>query len=88
VKKAAIIGVVFLALFAAAIYYSMSSLAAYRVEVCVEFRGQTACGKASGASEKGAQRAATGIACSSLASGVTDSMACDQTPPKSVRSLK
>ncbi len=87
-KKAAIIGVICVALLAAAIYFSMSSQAAYRVEVCVEFRGQTACGKASGASEKGAQRAATGIACSSLASGVTDSMACDQTPPKSVRSLK
>ncbi len=87
-KKAAIIGIAFLILVAAAIYYSTASLAAYRVEVCMEFRGNTSCGKASGSTEKGAQRAATGIACSSLASGVTDSMACDQTPPKSVTPLK
>jgi hypothetical protein len=88
VKKAAIIGVIFVALFGAAIYFSMSSLATYRCEVCIEFRGQTACGKASGATEKGAQRAASGIACSSLASGVADSMACDQATPKKVTWLK
>jgi len=88
VNKAAIIGIVFLILVAAAIYYSTTSLAAYRVEVCMEFRGNTNCGKASGSTKQAAQRAATGIACSPLASGVTDSMACDQTPPKSVTWLK
>lgn len=87
-KKAALIGVIFVALFGAAIYFSMSSSATYRCEVCIEFQGRTACGKASGATEKGAQRAASGIACSSLASGVTDSMACDQATPKRVTWLK
>jgi hypothetical protein len=87
-KKAALIGIIFLIIVAAAIYYSTASLAAHRVEVCMEFKGATSCRIASGATEQFALRTATTNACATIASGVTDSMACDQTPPKKVTWLK
>lgn len=86
-KKAAIIGIVFLVIVAAAIWYSTPS-GAHRVEVCMEFRGATSCGTARGETEQNAIRSATTVACATIASGVTDSMACDQTTPKKVTWLK
>ncbi len=87
-KKAAIIGVIFVLIVIAALYYSTASLAAHRVEVCMEFKGQTSCRTASGSTEQFALRTATTNACATIASGVTDSIACDQTPPKKVTWLK
>jgi hypothetical protein len=88
VKKAAIVGVIFLLVVIAAIYYSTKSLAAHRVEVCMEFNGLTSCRTASGSTEEFALRTATTNACATIASGVTDSMACDRTEPKKVTWLK
>jgi hypothetical protein len=88
VKKAAIIGIVFLAAVIAAIVYSTSTLSAYRVEVCMEFKGMTSCRTASGSTKEFALRTATSNACATIASGVTDSMACDQTQPSKVTWLK
>ena len=87
-KKAAVIGIVFLIAVAAAIYFSTANLAAHRVEVCMEFKGMTSCGTAAGATEQNALRAATTVACATIASGVTDSIACDQATPKKVTWLK
>ena len=86
-KKAAIIGVVFLIAVVAAVWFSTPK-STHRVEVCMEFRGMTSCGIAGGETEQNAKRAATTVACASIASGVTDSMACDQTPPKKTTWLK
>jgi hypothetical protein len=88
VKKAAIIGIVFLTVVVAAIVYSTSTLAAHKVEVCMEFRGMTSCRTASGSTEEFALRTATSNACATIASGVTDSIACDQATPKKVNWLK
>ena len=46
-KKAALIGIVFVLVVIAAIYYSTANLAAHRVEVCMEFKGLTSCRTAS-----------------------------------------
>ena len=86
-KKAALIGIVFLIVIVAAIWYSTPK-SSHRVEVCMEFKGMTSCGIAGGETEKNALRAATSVACATIASGVTDSMACDQAPPKTVTPLK
>jgi hypothetical protein len=72
----------------AAIYYSTANLAAHRVEVCMEFKGLTSCRTASGSTEQFALRTATSNACATIASGVTDSIACDQSTPKKVIWLK
>ena len=83
-KKSAIIGIIFLVIVAAAIYFSTASLAKYRVEVCMEFKGNTSCAKAAGETKEGALRNATNTACATISSGVTDSIACDQSMPKNV----
>lgn len=54
-------------------------------EVCIEFRGRTACREALGPTHDEAVRTATDNACAFLASGMTDSVACQNTPPASVR---
>jgi hypothetical protein len=79
---------VFVLLLLGVLYYSTISLAAHRVEVCMEFKGMTSCRTASGSTEQFALRTATTNACATISSGVTDSIACDQTPPKKVTWLK
>lgn len=69
------------------IYFTLG-LARYECEVCVSFRGRSACRTAAGASREEAIRTATDNACSFLASGRTDSMACGRTPPTSIRWIK
>jgi len=88
VKKAAVIGIGFLLIVIAAIYYSTPTRGAHRVEVCMEFNGMTSCRIASASTQEFALRTATTNACATIASGVTDSMACDRTEPKKVTWLK
>ena len=57
-----------------------------RVEVCMAFRGQRDCRTASAKNHQEAVRTAVTNACAQLASGVTDSMQCENTPPESVTS--
>ncbi|HEY2384081.1 MAG TPA: hypothetical protein VGK48_23145 [Terriglobia bacterium] len=66
------------------IVYSATGLARVSCQVCVEFHGVTSCKPAAGTSEEEAVRTAVDIACSDLASGRTESIACQHTTPKSV----
>lgn len=54
------------------------------VEVCMVFRGQRDCRKAQAKDRQEALRTAITNACAQLASGVTDSGQCQNTPPESV----
>ena len=72
------------ALFLGYVIYSSMGLDQYRCEVCMEFRGHTACASAAGATREEAQRTAGDTACAKISSGVTDSIACSQSTPKSV----
>ncbi|MCC6538775.1 MAG: hypothetical protein IT162_14565 [Bryobacterales bacterium] len=78
---------IFGAAFLAVMYTSTRNLAAHRVEVCIEFNGREACRAASGATPELARRTATDNACALIASGMTDSIACSNTTPKSVKTL-
>jgi hypothetical protein len=71
-------------LFVGYVVYSSLGLDKVSCEVCVEFRGESACRTASGVTREEAMRTATENACAQLVSGMTDSMDCSQTPPKSV----
>lgn len=73
--------------FVGALVYNTLSYQQYRVEVCMEFQGRTNCRTALGKTQEVALRTATENACATIASGMTESMACDRTPPKSVRWL-
>jgi hypothetical protein len=64
------------------------SMAKHRVEVCMQFNGHTVCKTTSGQTEDYALRTAKTNACADIASGVTDSMACERAEPVSVKWLK
>jgi hypothetical protein len=54
-------------------------------EVCVTFHGATNCREAAGGTSAEAQKTAHENACAFVASGMTDSIACQNTPPDSVK---
>ncbi len=77
--------VVFVVAMLAIIVYSSIGIHPYEVETCITYKGRTNCGAAAGATREQALAAAARIACSSISSGMTESIACDDTPPDSVR---
>jgi len=87
-KKPVIIGIAFLLIILGVLAYSSMNLAKFRVEVCMTFNGRTNCRTASGSTEEFAQRAAVTNACAEIASGVTDSIACEQSQPTKLTWLK
>jgi hypothetical protein len=87
-KKAALVGGIFAAVIAGALVYSTMTLGTHRVEVCMEYNGMTSCRTVSGSKREETLRTAVANACATIASGVTDSMACDRTEPKKVTWLK
>ena len=80
------IGVV-VTIFVVALVYSSLQLGQVTVEVCMEFNGRANCGTAAAPSEEEAVRTATDNACGTISSGVTETIACSNTPPRSVRRL-
>ena len=87
-KKPVVIGIVFVLFILGVIVYSTMNLATHRVEVCMQFNGQTNCRTASGASAEFARRTAISNACATIASGVTESMACEGSTPTRINVLK
>ncbi len=75
-----IIGLVFLT----ALVYATLGETGVECEVCVDFNGRGACRTGTASDREGAVRGAVSNACKVLSSGVTQSIACDQTPPTSV----
>lgn len=86
-NKTVAIGIAFVAVVLGVIIYTTVGTAQYRCEVCVSYQGRSACRTASARTERQALRAATENACAQIASGVTDSIACGNTPPNSVKWL-
>jgi hypothetical protein len=84
VKKTTVIAIAFAAVLLAAIIYTTMGNAKYRCEVCITFHERSACRTAAASTEAQALRTATENTCAQLASGVTDSMQCESTPPSSV----
>jgi hypothetical protein len=66
------------------IVYSSTGLAQVTCQVCVEFHGNTSCKPAAGPTKDEAVKTAWGIACSDLASGRTEGILCQNTPPKTI----
>ena len=87
-KKPVLMGILIVAVILGIMVYSSLSLTAHRVEVCIQFNGQTRCKTASGATQIDAIRTATTNACGELAGGVTDTMACLRAEPAKISVLK
>ena len=87
-KKPVLVGILFVIAVLAVIVYSSMNLARFRVEACMNYQGQTNCRIASGATLEFARRTAISNACAGIASGVTDSIACEQSTPVKLNQLK
>jgi hypothetical protein len=74
---------VVLALLGGLVVWSSFSVGGIRCEVCIEFAGRRACRAVDGATELEALAGARTNACARLASGVTETMACERTPAAS-----
>jgi hypothetical protein len=88
VKKPVVAGIIFVLIVLGVIVYSSLNLAKHRLEVCIQFNGKTNCKIASAVSEQFAQQTATSNACGEIAFGVTETVACEHSPPVRVTRLK
>ena len=86
-RKTWVFGIAFMFSSICLIIYSSLKVAQFRVEVCMAAEGQTACRIASADTQEHALRSATSNACAQMVSGVTASMACERSDPKSVKWL-
>lgn len=87
-KKPVLIGIVIVAAILGLLVYSSLNLTQHRVELCIEFKGQSRCKIASGSSQEAAYRTALDNACGELAGGVTDTLACQRSEPTKITWLK
>lgn len=72
---------VFLSLFIVLVVYLSLRVPQKECEVCITFNGHTECRTAASGTEKAARESAVTSACATLASGMTDSIRCQNTPP-------
>jgi hypothetical protein len=86
-NKTTVAIVIFVVAFLGLIAYSTLGGTKYRVELCMTYKGQTACKTVSAKSEKAALESAITGACADIASGVTDTMNCTQAQPQSTKWL-
>lgn len=70
--------------FIAFVVYRSLQIPTVECEVCITFRGRSDCRTVGGASSNEARAAAITNACALLSSGVTDTLACERTPPTKV----
>ncbi len=87
-KKPVLVGVLIFAALIGLIIYSTMNTATHSVEVCMEFNGRTSCRTTSGSTREFALHTAISNACSEIASGVTESLACEHAEPTKITWLK
>jgi hypothetical protein len=87
VKKSVLLGILFVLVFIGFVVYSTLSGRRIRCQVCITYHGRQQCTTASARTREEAQRTATDNACAQIASGITESNQCANTPPDSVRWL-
>ena len=86
-KKKILLVVAGVVVFILALVYATLGGSSVRMEVCVTYGGQQECRTARGRTAQEAQRTAQENACALLARGMTDSIACQDKQPDSVRNL-
>ena len=80
-SRAGIIGAVLLAAVLGFVVFQSFRLESASCEVCMQYNGARQCRTVAGATRDEAREGAVTNACAFLASGVTDSMACQRTRP-------
>lgn len=87
-NKPGIFIVVFILIVIGLIVWSTTTGKLYRARVCMVYEGRTACKTVTGKSETSTLRGGISNACADIASGVTQTMGCEQTQPQSVQWLQ
>jgi hypothetical protein len=77
--------VVILVPIVAILAYSTMQVGAHECEVCMAFEGREICRTVAASSEQDAHRGAVDNACALLTSGMTNTLRCSRTPPRSAR---
>jgi hypothetical protein len=83
-NKTTLIAIAFVLVVLGVLIYSTMDLQKVSCEVCVTYRGQNNCSTAAGTTRDEAVRTATDVACAPISNGMTESIQCSNTPPKSV----
>jgi hypothetical protein len=84
-SKAAILSLIFTALVAALVIYSLRGVTQATCEVCITFKGQKECRTGQGRTKEEAIRKATDACCAVLpTNGMAERVQCSQTEPTSV----
>lgn len=84
-SRPALAGMVFVvAVLGMIVYLTFSMGKRVRGEICMEFNGRTACKTVSGDTRDHVLQTGVSNACADIASGVTDTVNCEHTAPKSV----
>ena len=83
-KKIVLLGILFVLVFLGFVVYTTVNTGRIRCEVCITYQGRRACRTASARTRELALRAATDNTCAQIASGVTETTQCTNTPPDSV----
>jgi hypothetical protein len=73
--------IVFLTLFIGVVVYRSLTITQYECEVCVTFLGQAVCRTAASGTREASIESAVTSACGTLASGMTESIRCQNTQP-------
>lgn len=79
------LGTLFVVAVLAVLIYTSLDYHQVEVELCIDYKGRRACGTAAGANREEAMRAAANLACSSIASGMTERIACSRAEPYTIR---
>ena len=80
-KKSAIVTIVFLGFIA---YFSITTIwtgSEYKCEVCVKYKGVESCQEVEGMDKMDTMMVGVSTACGAVATGMTESIDCQQTPP-------
>ena len=83
ILRATLLGAALAAVTAGVLVWAILGSMRVTCEVCITYHGRTACRSATGSSREETLRTATDNACAFLASGMTESIDCSNTPPDS-----
>lgn len=86
-KRPAIVGIILAIVILGAIVYTTLGNQGFRCEVCMSYKGQSACRIASARTKETAERTARENACAQISSGSFDSLHCENGQPDSVKWL-
>jgi len=85
VKRSTLLTIGAIAVVLALFYFLTAARASEECTVCMEFRGGTNCATASAPVRDQAREGAQTTACGPLVSGMDETIACHNTPPKTVQ---